>query len=95
MIIANRVDFYALMVPYFFSYKTRYFLPKQSEKSSSLGLFRKGKICILATFHRTDLVICSHSREGKPLYYSQINMIFHYNIPYVAKKIMKKKIIKK
>ena len=32
-----------------------------------LGLFRKGKTCILAKFHRTDLVICSHSRERKTL----------------------------
>ena len=30
-----------------------------------LGLFRKGKTLILAKFQRTDVVICSHSREGK------------------------------
>ena len=49
------------------------FPPKQSQKSRSiledgfrsLGLFRKGKICIIGKFHRTDLGICSHSREGK------------------------------
>ena len=42
-----------------------YFLPKQSQVSRSilqdgsrsLGLFRKGKIGIIAKFHRTDLVI--------------------------------------
>ena len=26
----------------------------------------KGKTCIIAKFHGTDLVICSHSRERKP-----------------------------
>ena len=30
-----------------------------------MGLFRKSKIRIIAKFLRTDLVICSHSREGK------------------------------
>ena len=42
-----------------------FFLPKQSQRSRSvlqdgsrsLGLFRMGKICIIAKFHRTDLVI--------------------------------------
>ena len=42
-----------------------FFLPKQSQRSSSilqdrsrsLGLFRKGKIGIIAKFHRTDLII--------------------------------------
>ena len=51
-------------VPYFFGYKTDFFLPKQSQRSKSilqdesrsLGLFRKGKIGIIAKFHRTDLV---------------------------------------
>ena len=41
------------------------FLPKQSQRSRSVlqdgsrsfGLFRKGKIGIIAKFHRTDLVI--------------------------------------
>ena len=68
------------MEPYFFSYKTfffsnkSFFLPKQSQRSRSilqdgsrsLGLFRKGKTCVTAKFHRTDFVICSHFREGKP-----------------------------
>ena len=53
-------------VPYFFGYKTEFFfLPKQSQRSRSilqdgsrsLRLFRKGKISIIAKFHRTDLVI--------------------------------------
>ena len=42
-----------------------FFLPKQLQRSRSilldgsisLGLFRKGKIGIIAKFHRTDLVI--------------------------------------
>ena len=53
---------------------TEFFLPKQSQKSRSvlqdgsrsLGLFRLGKTRIIAKFLRADLVICSHSREGKP-----------------------------
>ena len=59
-------------------YKTEfYFLPKQSQKSRSrsLALFRKGKTCIIAKFHGTDLVICSHSREKKTLSCNQINMV--------------------
>ena len=35
----------------------------------------KGEIHIIAKLHRTDLVICSHFREGGTLFYSQINMI--------------------
>ena len=31
-----------------------------------MGLFGKGKTPIVAKFHGTDLVICSHFREGKP-----------------------------
>ena len=30
-----------------------------------MGYFRKDKTRIIAKFHRTDLVICSHSGEGK------------------------------
>ena len=40
-----------------------------------MGLFRKGKIGIVAKFHRTDLVIGSHSRGTKTQSYSQINMV--------------------
>ena len=29
------------------------------------GLFRKDKTCIIAKFHRNDLVSCYHYREGK------------------------------
>ena len=28
-----------------------------------------------AKLHRTDLIICTHSREGKPLSCSRINMV--------------------
>ena len=67
-----------------FDYKIEFFLcPKQSQKSRSillegsrsLGVLRKGKTCIIAKLQRTDLVICSHSREGKTLSYSQINTV--------------------
>ena len=44
-------------------------------RSGSLGLFRKGKTSIIAIFHRSDLVICSRSREGKTPSYSQINRV--------------------
>ena len=63
---------------YFFVYKTEFF-PSQNYPNNldpsyrSLGLFRKGKTQFIAKFHRTDLVICSHSREGKTLSHSQIN----------------------
>ena len=40
-----------------------------------MGLCRNGKSCIVEKFHRTDLVICSHSREGKTLSYSQTNTV--------------------
>ena len=76
---------------YFFAYKTVFFsfqdgvffLPKQSQKSRSilqdgsrsLGLFRKGKARITAKLHRTDLIICTHSREGKTPSYSRINTV--------------------
>ena len=36
----------------------------------------KGKIRIIAKFHRTDLVICSHFRERKPPSYSQRNTVY-------------------
>ena len=54
------------LLPYFFGYKTEFFfLPQQFQRSRSvlqdgsrsLKLFRKGKIGIIAKFHRTNLVI--------------------------------------
>ena len=38
-------------------------------------MFRKGNTCNIATFHRTDLLICNRSREGKTLSYSRINTV--------------------
>ena len=43
--------------------------------ASCLGLFRKGKTCIIANCRRIDLVICRHCKEGKTLSYSQINTV--------------------
>ena len=40
-----------------------------------MALVWKGKTRIIAKFLRTDLVICSHSREGKNLSYSRINTV--------------------
>ena len=34
-----------------------------------------GRVKLIAKFHRTDLVICSHSREEKNLSYSRINTV--------------------
>ena len=36
-----------------------------------------GRVKLIAKFHRTDLVICSHSRERKTPSDSQINTISH------------------
>ena len=47
-----------------------------------MGLFRKSKTRITEKLHRTDLIICTHSREGKTLSYSQINTVI---IPPVSK----------
>ena len=49
-----------------------------------MGLFRKGKTCIIAKVHWTDLVICtcSHSREGKIPSYSQINTVSGFKLPW-------------
>ena len=53
-------------LPYFFGYKTKIFFFQNNTKDldlscktvlDHLGLFRKGKIGILANFHRTDSVI--------------------------------------
>ena len=33
------------------------------------------KTHIVAKFHRTDIVICSHFRKGKTLSYCQIDMV--------------------
>ena len=61
------------------SFLSFFFTPKHSPKSTailldrsrSVGLFRKAKTHVIAKFHRTDIVICSHSRERKTLSYSR------------------------
>ena len=64
--IPSYLELYNPYLPYFFGYKTEFFfLPKQFQSSRSvlqdgsrsLILFRKGKIGIIAKFHRTNLVI--------------------------------------
>ena len=69
-------------IPYFFSYKAEFFPsknnPKNLDPSYKMALVRKGKTRITAKFHRTDLVIFSHSREGKILSYSRINAVKIY-----------------
>ena len=43
-----------------------------------LDFIRRVETCFIAKFHRTDLVIFSHSREGKTPSYSQINMVLFF-----------------
>ena len=43
----------------------------------------KGKTHILAKFLWTDLVICSHSREGETPSYSQINTVVSLALTFV------------
>ena len=84
---AHNIYLFEHTVSNFFGYKLSFlvfFRPKQFQKSRfilqdrprSLGLSRKGKIGIIAKFHRTDFVICSHSREVKTPSFSRMNMIF-------------------
>ena len=49
-----------------------------------MGLFGKGKTRIIAKFHRTDSVICSHSTEGTGTSYSHINMVFKFLFFFLA-----------
>ena len=37
-------------------------------------------LCIISKFHRTDLDICSHSKEQKTPSYSQINMVSNVQV---------------
>ena len=48
--------------------------------SGCLGLLRKGKTWIIAKFHRANLLICSHSREGQTQSYSQRNTVVELKI---------------
>ena len=69
---------------YFFGYKTEFFLPKNNQKNldasykMDLDLWDclgRVKTHSKAKFYRTDLVICTYSREGKTQSYSQKNMV--------------------
>ena len=70
-----------LYIPYFFHYETEFFPfqnnPKNLDPSVKMDLdiwdCPNWETCIISKLLRTDLVIFSHSREGKPLSYSQIN----------------------
>ena len=68
VICSHSREFYYQM-EFFFLLKK---IPKNLDPSYKMDLdlwdlFRKGKTRILAKFHRTDLAICSGSREGKPI----------------------------
>ena len=67
VICSHSREFYYQM-DFFFLLKK---IPKNLDPSYKMDLdlwdlFRKGKTRILAKFHRTELAICSDSREGKP-----------------------------
>ena len=79
----------ATHIPYFVDYKTELFSfqnnPKDLDPSCKMDLdlwdcLGREKIGIIAKFHRTDLVICSHSIGTKPPSYSQINMVYCKNL---------------
>ena len=73
-----------------------FLLPKQSQRSRSvlldgsrsLGLFRKDKIGIMAKFHRTDLVIWSHSTGTKTPSYSRINTVCTKSFIYLLQMLL-------
>ena len=50
-------------------------------------MIRKGKARIITKFHRTVLVICSHSREGKPVLYSNKYGILYFYLDHSSKKM--------
>ena len=74
-------------LPHFFSYKMDFFpsktIPKNLDLSYKMDLdlwdclgwvkLILQQNCIGLSW--TDLVICTHSREGKTLFYSRINMV--------------------
>ena len=53
-----------LPLPYFFGYKTEFF-PFQNNSKNLDPSYNKAKTSIVAKFHWTDLVSCSHFRERK------------------------------
>ena len=58
-----------MLTTVFLGYKT--IEPSYKTGSRSLGLFQRGKTCIIAKFQRTYLDICNHLREGRTASYSQ------------------------
>ena len=74
-----------ILAPYFLAYKTEFFSfqnnPKNLDPSykNCLELFRKDKTRITAKLHRTDLIICTHSREGNTPSNSRINTVYYYH----------------
>ena len=85
----------ATNIPYFFVIRHSFFSFKNNPKNlhlsykmyldfwDCLGRVKLVLQCI-AKFQRTDLIICSHSREGKPPSYSQINRVdYHPTAPKV------------
>ena len=65
-LLAVKTEVTNASLPYFFGYKTEFFFFQNNTKDldpsckmdlDHLGLFRKGKIGIIANFHHTDLVI--------------------------------------
>ena len=71
-------------LPYFFRYKTEIFFPllnnlKNLGQSYITDLDLWDGNGNIAIFHRTDLVICSHSREEKTPSYSQIITVDFWN----------------
>ena len=73
----NSSIFYNHHLPHFFGYKTE-LSPKNLVPSYKMDLDlcawlgRIKLILFVANVHTTDLVNCSHSRQGKTLSYSQI-----------------------
>ena len=74
-----------LEVPYFFAYKTEFFSfqnsPENLDPSYKMDLdlwdcLGRVKLILQQKLHRTDLIICTHSRERNTPSYSRINTVF-------------------
>ena len=72
-------------IPYSYGYKTRVFFPFQNNPKN-LDLSYKtdldfwdclGRVKLILKFQRTDLVICSHSRERKTKWLYCSKYVFH------------------
>ena len=73
--LSGHVNFYKqsrLRLPYFFPYKLSFFIqnnPKNLDLLDCIGRVR------LVLYSKIDLLICSHSREGKSPSYIRINTV--------------------